>query len=77
MTWTYVLIWGSWIIFGATTVWAFAWAITSGQFSQMQEGARSIFDEDEPIDEMTDFFPDVDSSVINRYGSDETGGRDE
>jgi nitrogen fixation-related uncharacterized protein len=64
MTWTYILIWGSWITFGATTVWALAWAIRTGQFSNMQQGARSIFDEEEPINQMTDFFPDVDPDEV-------------
>jgi nitrogen fixation-related uncharacterized protein len=77
MTWTYLFIWGSWIIFGATTVWALAWAINSGQFSKIQKGARSIFDDEEPVDEMTDFFPDVEPSVVEEYGSGEQEGRDD
>lgn len=76
MKWTYILIWGSWIIFGATTVWALAWAIGSGQFSQLQEGARSIFDEDEPIDEMTDLFPDVDREDLIDSTPERGGDRD-
>ena len=76
MKWTYLLIWGSWIVFGATTVWALAWAIRSGQFSQIQKGARSIFDEEEPIGQMTDAFPDVDASELHDSGK-KTGDVDE
>ena len=57
MTWVYVLIWGTWIVFGISTIWALSWAVRHGHFSNFDGAARSIFDEDEPIGEMTDYFP--------------------
>jgi nitrogen fixation-related uncharacterized protein len=63
MTITYGLIWGSWVIFGLTTLWALAWAIRTGQFRRINEGAKVIFDAEEPIGEMTDRFPGEDGEV--------------
>ncbi len=42
----------------AAALW---WAYRNGQLSNLEEGARSIFDEDEePLGEQTDFFPGKD-----------------
>lgn len=57
MTFTYGLIWGSWVLFGITTVWGLMWAIRTHQFKGFESGARVIFDDDEPVGEMTDHFP--------------------
>jgi len=57
MTFTYGLIWGSWVLFGITTVWGLIWAISTHQFKGFESGARVIFDDDEPVGEMTDYFP--------------------
>ncbi|MFW6049615.1 MAG: cbb3-type cytochrome oxidase assembly protein [Myxococcota bacterium] len=57
MTAVYVLIWGSWLLFGITAVWALVWAAGSGQFRDPEEAARSIFDDDEPVGVVTDRFP--------------------
>ena len=69
MTIVYGLIWGSWVIFGITTVWALSWAVRSGQFQGLSQGARVIFDEEEPVGEMTDTFPDVCAEEV--YGDEE------
>jgi len=45
------------ILLAATAVAALVWAIRSHQFRDFTAGARSIFDEEEPIGEMTDAFP--------------------
>jgi cbb3-type cytochrome oxidase maturation protein len=37
---------------------AFGWAVKNGQFSDFEAGARSIFDEEEPVGTVTDAFPD-------------------
>ena len=42
------------IILGGTGVLAFFWAAKSGQFSNLSNGAESIFDEEEPIGTPTD-----------------------
>ena len=57
MTLAYILIFGTIALLGITVVVVFAWAIRTGQFSDFQQGATSIFDDDEPLGEMTDWFP--------------------
>lgn len=52
-----IMILGGAVIFGASAVWGLVWAIRHGQLSNFQAGARSIFDDDEPIGEVTDVFP--------------------
>lgn len=64
MTLIYGLIWGSWIIFGLVAVWAFGWAIRSGQFRELSAQSKTIFDAEEPVGEMTDTFPDVDAADV-------------
>lgn len=44
-----------------SAVLTFWWAADSGQFKNPQEGARSIFDADEPVGEATDHFPEKES----------------
>ena len=58
MTFAYLLIFGTIVLLSITVVVLFAWAIRSGQFADFQQGATSIFDDDEPLGEMTDWFPD-------------------
>lgn len=57
VTAVYVLLWGSWALFGVSAVWALVWAIRNGHFRQPSAAARSIFDDDEPMGVMTDSFP--------------------
>jgi cbb3-type cytochrome oxidase maturation protein len=57
MTGAYALIWGSWLVFGLSAVWALVWAVNHGQFRDPDEASRSIFDDEEPIGRMTDWFP--------------------
>ena len=44
-------------LFFASAVAALWWASRSGQFKKLEEGAKVIFDADEPIGVQTDFFP--------------------
>ncbi|MGH9629813.1 MAG: hypothetical protein ACRD7E_15970 [Bryobacteraceae bacterium] len=53
----YLLIWGSVLVFGMTAVWALVWDIRSGEMSDFQAGAASIFDSAEPVGTPTDSFP--------------------
>lgn len=53
----YVVFAASVCLFGGSAVLALVWAIKSGEFRDMQAGARSIFDEDESIGRITDRFP--------------------
>lgn len=54
----YILIFGTIALLSLSVVVVFGWAIRSGQFADFQSGSTSIFDADEPLGEMTDWFPD-------------------
>jgi len=57
--------WYSYIIIGfilaglffASALYAFHWASKNGQFHELEKGACSIFDDEEPLGKQTDFFP--------------------
>jgi cbb3-type cytochrome oxidase maturation protein len=50
-------LFGSIVLFGGAAVIALSWAFRNGQFENFDQGSRSIFGPDEPIDEPTDAFP--------------------
>ena len=53
----YVLVWGFAALCGLSAVYGLVWAVRNGQVRDFTRGAASIFDEEEPIGEMTDHFP--------------------
>ncbi len=53
----YLLIWGTWVIFGISVIWALSWAVSRGHMTNVEQSGQSIFDDEEPIGEMTDYFP--------------------
>ncbi len=53
----YIVIWTFTLVAGASAVWALAWAIQTGQFRDFRDGAASIFDDGEPVGQVTDRFP--------------------
>lgn len=57
MTTVYLLIFGSAAAFGLSAVYGLVWAVRHGQLGDFAAGARSIFDEDEPVGRPTDAFP--------------------
>ena len=57
MTAFYLALWGLAALLGATAVGALVWAIRRGEFDNLREAARSIFDEEEPAGRVTDRFP--------------------
>lgn len=59
MTAYYVLVFGVLLGFFGSVIYALHWAVRHGQFSRFQEGADSIFDEDEPRGRLDDHFPDM------------------
>jgi cbb3-type cytochrome oxidase maturation protein len=66
----YVLLAAGMVFFGGTTVAAFYWAARTGQFRNLEEGARSIFDGDEPVGSATDTFADRQADrPVRRPGS--------
>jgi nitrogen fixation-related uncharacterized protein len=50
-------IWAFAMAAGISTVAVLVWAIKKGEFRDLRAGARSIFDENEPIGLVTDNFP--------------------
>ncbi len=44
-------------LFFASVIYAFAWAKKNRQFENLEAGARSIFNEEEPEGRVTDKFP--------------------
>jgi nitrogen fixation-related uncharacterized protein len=70
MTLVYATIWGAVALFGVSAVAGLVWAISRGQMDDFAAGARSIFDDDEPIGVVTDAFPGVSDR-------DPGGGREE
>jgi len=65
MTNTLIFIWTIVILLASTSVAALVWAVVSGQFGEFQKGATSIFDEEEPIGQMTDSFPEQDKWKVS------------
>jgi len=55
----YILVFAT--ILGLSAVVALTWAIRSGQMDDFAAGATSIFDEEEPLGEVTDRFPTEDN----------------
>jgi cbb3-type cytochrome oxidase maturation protein len=55
MAFAYIVVFAT--ALGLTAVWALFWAFRSGQMDDFRAGARSIFDEDEPVGTVTDHFP--------------------
>jgi cbb3-type cytochrome oxidase maturation protein len=54
----YFLLSAGLLFFGGSTLAAFYWAARTGQFRNLEEGSRSIFDEEEPVGTATDVFAD-------------------
>ena len=54
----YILLGAGLVIFGGTTLAAFYWAARTGQFRNLEEGAKVIFDADEPVGTATVTFSD-------------------
>lgn len=50
-------IWAFAMAAGISTVAVLVWAIKKGEFRDLRAGARSIFDENEPLGLVTDCFP--------------------
>jgi cbb3-type cytochrome oxidase maturation protein len=57
MTAGIILLVFGFVILSGSALLAICWAAKSGQFSNITEGAASIFDQDEPVGVPTDRFP--------------------
>ncbi|HSI87267.1 MAG: cbb3-type cytochrome oxidase assembly protein [Candidatus Methylacidiphilales bacterium] len=60
-----VVISGVMILMSASALAALYWATQDGQFMNLEKGAESIFDKDEPIGKCTDAFPGTSSSATS------------
>ena len=54
----YILLAAGLVFFSGSTLAAFYWAAKTGQFRNLEDGSRSIFDGDEPVGAATDSFSD-------------------
>lgn len=54
----YALVFGVMLLFGGSIVWGLWWAMRGGQFSNFQQGAQSVLDDDETSLQPRDVFPD-------------------
>ena len=68
-TLVYILLAAGLIFFGGTTLAAFYWAAKTGQFRNLEDGAKSIFDEDEQVGTATDAFADKQADRPLRRGA--------
>ena len=57
MTIIWLLFITSVIVLPTTALLALRWALRNGEFRNLKKTALLIFDEDEPVGQMTDFFP--------------------
>lgn len=58
MIWLFYAIIGTVsLLITASAVYALYWAARNGQLREVDKGGESIFDEEEPMGEQTDFFP--------------------
>jgi hypothetical protein len=53
----WLLFIGSLIVLPGSALLALRWAARTGQLEAFQKGALQIFDEEEPVGQMTDHFP--------------------
>jgi len=72
LEWNNVLIVGILVVAGAlfaSAVYALFWASKSGQLDNFEDGAKSIFTEEEPEGEVIDSFPSKKSSKDEKSGN--------
>ena len=65
----YILLAAGLIFFGGTTLAAFYWAAKTGQFRNLEDGSKTIFDQDEPVGTSTDAFADKQADRPLRRGA--------
>jgi cbb3-type cytochrome oxidase maturation protein len=65
----YLLLAAGLFFFGGTTLAAFYWAAKTGQFRDLEDGSKSIFDGDEPVGTATDAFADKQADRPLRRGA--------
>jgi cbb3-type cytochrome oxidase maturation protein len=65
----YILLAAGLIFFGGSTLAAFYWAAKTGQFRNLEDGSKSIFDADEPVGTATDAFADKTADRPLRRGA--------
>ncbi len=54
------------LLFFGVAVWALSWAAKNRQFERFEQGARVIFDDEEPEGVCTDSFPRASKKSKNR-----------
>jgi len=64
----YIILAAGLIFFSGSTLAAFYWAAKTGQFRNLEDGSKSIFDHDEPVGTATDAFDDKNADRPLRRG---------
>ena len=64
MFFVFLFIWTFALVAGVTMVWLLAWAIRRGEFRNLRQNSRMIFDAEEPEGVVTDRFPDLPKPVL-------------
>lgn len=54
------------VLFFASAVYAFVWARRQRQFNNFDQGARAVFDDEEPEGVVTDTFPSEDTEPASQ-----------
>lgn len=65
----YIILAAGLVFFGGSTLAAFYWAAKTGQFRNLEDGSKSIFDRDEPVGTATDAFADKNADRPLRRGA--------
>jgi cbb3-type cytochrome oxidase maturation protein len=65
----YIILAAGLIFFSGSTLAAFYWAAKTGQFRNLEDGSKSIFDHDEPVGTATDAFADKNADRPLRRGT--------
>jgi nitrogen fixation-related uncharacterized protein len=55
------------VLFFFSTIYALYWSAKRGHFQNLEAGARSVFTEDEPEGQQTDFFPGTKPPVASFF----------
>lgn len=54
MSAVYLAVWALMLVFAASAMYGLVWALQQGQLRTFRAGARSIYDEEEPVGMPTD-----------------------
>ena len=65
-----IILIGSFVLLTGSALLALRWALRTGQLRNSEKAALLVFDEEEPVGEMTDYFPGHEPAPATRRKSD-------